>query len=385
MRAPLPDTFRAIALATSTALVLAACSEAATTPAGPSAPPPTKVTVITTEATSVPLTSELPGRSTARLVAEIRPQVTGIVQKRLFREGSEVKAGDTLYQIDPASYQATLDSAQASLARAEATLATAKLKADRYAGLVDIKAVSRQDNDDAQAALLQARADVATAKAAVQTARINLGYTRITSPISGRIGRSSVTAGALVTANQAAALATVQQLDPINVDLTQSSSQMLDLRRRVASGELQRDGNTLPVTLTLEDGSAYAHPGKLAFSEVSVDASTGSVTLRAEFPNPDGLLLPGMYVRAKVTQGETAGAILLPHAAISHDPRGNAVAMVVGPDKVVQARTVTLAGSREGNWIVTAGLQGGEQVIVEGLQKVRAGATVAPEPTPAAR
>ncbi len=385
MRAPVPDTIRAIALATSSALVLAACNEAATAPSSQASPPPTKVTVLTTETRSVPLTSELPGRSTARLVAEIRPQVSGIVQKRLFREGSEVKAGDTLYQIDAASYQATLDSAQASLARAEATLETARLKADRYAGLVDIKAISRQDNDDAQVALLQARADVATARAAVQAARINVGYTRITSPISGRIGRSSVTAGALVTANQATALATVQQLDPIYVDLTQSSGQLLELRRRIAGGEVKRDGDTLPVTLTLEDGSRYAHAGKLAFSEVSVDESTGSVTLRAEFPNPDGLLLPGMFVRASVTQGETAGAILLPHAAISHDARGNAVAMVVGTDNVVQARTVTLSGSRDGHWIVTAGLTADEQVIVEGLQKVRAGATVAPEPMAAAR
>jgi len=302
MRAPLPDALRPIALATAAALVLGACSQAATPPAGQATQLP-KVTVLTAQTTSVPLASELPGRSAAHLAAEIRPQVSGIVQKRLFREGSEVKAGDTLYQIDPASYQAALDSALASQARAEATLATAKLKADRYAGLVDIKAISRQDNDDAQAALLQARADVATARAAVQTARINLGYTRITSPISGRIGRSTVTAGALVTANQATALATVQQLDPIYVDLTQSSTQLLELRRRIAKGEVKREGDAVPVTLTLEDGSAYAHDGTLAFSEVSVDESTGSVTLRAEFPNPEGLLLPGMYVRASVTQG----------------------------------------------------------------------------------
>ena len=372
-------SLRPLAIAGAAAILLAACSQAATAPP-PQATAKPVVGVIRAETGPVTLTTELPGRTSPYLVAEIRPQVGGIVQKRLFREGSEVAAGDLLYQIEAASYQAALDSAHANLARAKASLETARLKAERYAGLVGIKAVSRQDNDDAQAALLQARADVATAEAAVRTARIELGYTRIASPIAGRIGRSTVTAGALVTANQASALATVQRLDPIYVDLTQSSSQLLALRQRVASGELTRDGDSLPVTLTLEDGSAYPHAGSLQFSEVSVDESTGSVTLRAEFPNPDGLLLPGMYVRARVSQGETAGAVLMPHAAVAFDARGQSQVMVVGDDGKVAARPVTLAGSRDGRWIVTAGLADGEQVIVEGLQKVRVGASVDAEP-----
>ena len=383
MRATPAHSLRPLAVAGAAAILLAACSQAATTPP-PQATAKPVVGVIRAETGPVTLTTELPGRTAPYLVAEIRPQVGGIVQQRLFREGSEVAAGDVLYQIEAASHQAALDSARANLARAKASLETARLKAERYAGLVGIKAVSRQDNDDAQAALLQARADVATTEAAVRAARIELGYTRITSPIAGRIGRSAVTAGALVTANQANALATVQRLDPIYVDLTQSSNQLLALRQRVASGELTHEGDSLPVTLTLEDGSTYPHDGSLQFSEVSVDESTGSVTLRAEFPNPDGLLLPGMYVRARVAQGETAGAVLMPHAAVGFDARGQAQVMVVGDDGKVAARPVTLAGSRDGRWIVSAGLTGGEQVIVEGLQKVRAGASVDAEPLKAA-
>ena len=379
MRAPDSSHLRLLLTASAAAILLAACSQAATPPANQAAAKPV-VSVVTAKITALPLTIELPGRTSARLVAEIRPQVSGIVHKRLFTEGSEVKSGATLYQLDGASFQAAFESAQASLARAQATLEAARLKADRYAGLAEIKAISRQDNEDAQVAVLQARADVATANAALKTARINLGYTRITSPISGRIGRSTVTAGALVTGNQAAALATVQQLDPIHVDLTESSAQMLDLKRRISRGELKPVGDSLPITLTLEDGSAYPQTGHLAFSEVSVDESTGSVTLRAEFPNPDGLLLPGMYVRAQVTQGEAVGAIPVPHAALSFDARGNAVVMVVSADGKVEARPVALSGSFGGQWIVSGGLTAGEQVIVEGLQKVRAGANVTTEP-----
>ncbi len=381
MRSPLLTT---TVLAVLSALAVTACDTPSAAAQAKTAAPRPAVGTVTTAVTAVPLVVELPGRTTPHLMAELRPQVTGIVQKRLFREGSTVEAGQTLYRIDPASYRAAVDSAQAGLARAEATLASERLKAARYAELVKLEAVSRQANDEAQAALMQAEADVTSARAALAKARIDLGFTRLASPISGRIGRSTVTAGALVTANQAEALATVQQLDPIYVDLTQSSSQMLELRRRIASGEVRRDGDTLPVTLTLEDGSRYAHAGRLAFSEVSVDESTGSVTLRAEFPNPDGLLLPGMFVRAQVTQGQTAAAILLPHAAVAYDARGQAVAMVVGPDGTVEARTLTLAGSRDGQWIVTAGLAAGGQVIVEGLQKVRVGSPVTAEPLQAA-
>lgn len=382
MRAP--PIFPTPAIAVLAALVLTACSDVAPqAQAQPPAPRPV-VTVVETTARPVPLVSELPGRTAAHLVAELRPQVNGIIEKQLFREGSEVKAGQALYQIDAASYAATLKSAQAGLARAEAALGSAQLKARRYADLVEIEGVSRQANDEAQASLQQARADVATAQAAVEQARIDLDFTRVRSPISGRIGRSAVTAGALVTANQAAALATVRQLDPIYVDLTQSVSELTALKRRAARGELRQGDATVPLALQLEDGSDYPHPGRLAFSEVSVDEGTGTVTLRAEFPNPDGDLLPGMYVRARLTQGESANAILLPHAAVGRDARGRAIAMVVGADGVVEARPVTADRSLGDQWVITAGLAAGERVVVEGLQKIRAGVAVEAESKPAA-
>ena len=377
-------SFAHVALALTSALVLSACGEQAGQANAQSggAPKPT-VTVIETQAIAVPLTTELAGRTSAYLVAEIRPQVSGIIQKRVFTEGSEVKAGQVLYQIDPATYQASYDSARAGLARAEAALGQARLSARRHAELVKIEAVSIQANDDAQAALALAEADVAAARAAVKSSKVNLDYTRITSPISGRIGRSTVTRGALVTASQTAALATVQQLDPIYVDLTQSTTELLALRDKVASGKVQAANGAIPVTLMLENGRPYAHTGTLAFSEVTVDEGTGSVTLRAELPNPDGHLLPGMYVRARIEQGQATQAVLVPHKAVSRDTRGQAVVMVVTDAGKVEARQVSAEQSLNDQWVITDGLTGGERVIVEGLQKVRAGAEVTAEPAPA--
>ncbi|MDR1463011.1 MAG: efflux RND transporter periplasmic adaptor subunit, partial [Azoarcus sp.] len=292
-----------LTLAFASAIFLTACdrnAQEAQAAAAGNAPPPVPVSVVVTSFEQAPLVSELPGRTTPFMVAELRPQVTGIIQKRLFTEGSTVSAGQVLYQIDPSTYRAAFDSAAANKARADANLYNARLKAERYAELVGIEAVSKQANDDAAAALKQAEADVAAARATLDKARIDLNFTHVKSPISGRIGRSSVTPGALVTANQAAALATVQQLDPIYVDLTQSSAELQRLRRDVERGALSRDeSDKIPVQLFLEDGSQYEIPGQLAFSEVSVDPGTGSVTLRASFPNPDGALLPGMYVRAR--------------------------------------------------------------------------------------
>jgi membrane fusion protein (multidrug efflux system) len=376
---------RTLPLIAAAVLVLAACDKNAgqANAQGAGAPKPA-VTVIETQAASVPLVAELPGRTTPFLVAEIRPQVTGIIQKRLFKEGGTVKAGEALYQIDPATYQAAYDSAKASLARAEATLGSARLTAQRYAELVKIEAVSPQANDEAQAALQQALADVASAKAALASAKVNLDYTHLSSPISGRIGRSSVTRGALVTANQADSLATVQQLDPIYVDLTQSTNELIDLRQKMAAGRIKAVGGAVPVTLLFENGTEYGARGSLAFSEVTVDETTGSVTLRAEFPNPDGELLPGMFVRARIAQGEATNAVLVPHAAVSYDARGAALVMVVNGENKIEARQVTAAQSRGDQWVVTDGLAGGERVVVEGLQKIRPGVEVSAELKPVA-
>jgi len=363
------------------ALVLAACSggkEQQGGAPGAGAPPQAPaVTVMTVASGSVPMVTELPGRTTPYLIAELRPQVTGILTQRAFDEGSEVKAGQVLYRIDDAPYQAAHDSAKAALARAEANAQVARIKAERHAGLVKIDAVSKQANDDTQAALKQAQAEVAAAKAALDKARIDLDYTRLKSPISGRIGRSAVTPGALVTANQTQALATVQQLDPIYVDLTQSSADMLRMRAEIAAGRLQAGAKgEVPVKLILEDGSEYAVEGRLALSEVTVDEGTGSVTLRARFPNADGVLLPGMYVRARLPQGTRSEAILVPHKALSRDPLGNALVMVVNAESKVEARPVKVAQSLASDWVVTGGLAAGERIIVEGLQKARPGAPV---------
>lgn len=362
------------------ALLLTACGREGQPPgpgAGPGGADAPAVTVMAVQPESVPVVAEVPGRTSPYLVAEVRPQVTGIVKARLFKEGSDVKAGQVLYRIDPASYQAVHDSARANVARAEANLDAARLKAGRYAELAEIEAISAQDNDDAQAALKQAQAELAAARAALDKARVDLDYTRVTSPIAGRIGRSSVTPGALVTANQAASLATVQQLDPIYVDLTQSSARLLGLRRELDSGRLQRAGDdAVKAQLVLEDGSVYEREGKLAFSEVTVDEGTGSVTLRALFPNPKGELLPGMYVRARLVQGVNRDAMLVPHAAVGRTPRGEAHVMVVNAENTVEARVIETEQSIGDKWVVTGGLAPGDRVIVEGLQKVRPGVPV---------
>ena len=381
-----------LGLALASTLLLNACSgEQQNAPAGgmPGAP---AVTVMTVQPEPVPITAELPGRTTPYLMAELRPQVSGIVKERMFKEGSDVRAGQVLYRIDPAIYQAAYDSTRASLARADANLEVARQKAVRYADLVKIEAVSAQTNEEAQAAKKQAQADVGTAKAALDKARVDLDFTRVTSPIAGRIGRSTVTAGALVTANQQAALATVQQLDPIYVDVTQSSAKLLSLKRDLESGKLQRAaGNTVPVQLVLEDGSLYGAEGRLAFSEVTVDQATGSVTLRAVFPNPKGDLLPGMYVRARLTQGVNRAAMLVPHAAVSRTPSGEAQVMMVNSESKVEPRSVKAEQSIGDKWVVTEGLAAGDRVIVEGLQKVKPGAPVqaqeagsVPDPAPPA-
>jgi membrane fusion protein (multidrug efflux system) len=344
--------------------------------AGPPSGPP-EVGVVVVKPERVTLTTELSGRTSAHLVAEVRPQVGGIVQKRLFIEGSDVKAGQVLYQIDPASYRAAFASASAAQARAEANLLPARLKAERFSDLVKINAVSRQDYDDAYALLKQAEADVAASKAAVETARINLAYTRVTAPISGRIGRSSVTDGALVTASQSAALATIQQLSSMYVDVTQSSAEMLRLKRNLASGLLKKNGAAqAQVKLLLEDGSAYPLPGTLKFSEVTVDQSTGSITLRAIFPNPQQTLLPGMFVRAILEEGESARAILVPQRGVTRDPAGNAAVLVVGAEEKVEMRTIKVARTIGDNWLVSEGLKAGDRVILEGIQKARPGTQV---------
>lgn len=369
------------------AVMLTACGKGQTQQGAAGAPPAPQVAVFEVQSEPVPLVLELPGRTAPFLIAEVRPQVTGIVKQRPFREGSEVKAGELLYQIDPATYQAAYDSAEAGLARAEANLFAARLKAERFAGLVQIEAVSKQANDEAQAAFKLAEAEVASARAALAKAKVDLAFTRVSAPIPGRAGRSEVTPGALVTANQERALVTIQQLDPIYVDLTQSSAELLKLRRDLEAGRVQRKtADSVPVRLLLEDGSEYAAAGKLAFSEVSVDPATGSVTLRAVFPNPDGVLLPGMYVRARLEQGVSSDVVLVPHAAVSRDPRGNATVMVVDGENKVEARVVKAERSLGDKWVVSEGLAPGERVIVEGLQRVRPGAQVqvAGAPAPAA-
>lgn len=341
----------------------------------------TEVGVKTLKTESVALDSQLAGRVTGSMTSEVRPQVDGIILKRLFTEGDEVKAGQVLYQIDPASYQASYDQAVAQLKNAQALVKSSKLKADRYAALVKENGVSRQDADDALATYQQNVASVAQYQAAAESARINLGYTKIKAPISGRIGISSVTPGALVTASQTTELATIRALDPIYVDLTQSSVQLLKLKRQQAS--LQQNADAVPVTVKLEDGSVYAHPGKLELTEVSVDEATGTVTLRAIFPNPQHELLPGMYVRASVTNGVKTDAILAPQQGITRDAKGNATALVVDKENKVESREVVADRVISNKWLITSGLNSGDKLIVEGTGKVQAGMSVkAVEVTP---
>jgi membrane fusion protein (multidrug efflux system) len=339
---------------------------------------PPEVGVITVQPQRVALTTELSGRTSAYLIAEVRPQVTGIIQKRIFTEGSDVKAGQVLYQIDPASYQASYASAKAAQARAEANLTAVRLKEERYKDLVKIKAVSQQEYDEAYASLKQVEADVAASRAAVETARINLAYTTLTAPISGRIGRSTVTNGALVTANQPTALATIQQLDSMYVDVTQSSSEMLKLKQQLSSGLLKKVSGTAQarVKLLLEDGSAYPLPGSLKFSEVTVDQSTGSITLRAVFPNPQHLLLPGMFVRAVLEEGVNEQAILVPQRGVTRNPKGEPIVMVVGAEEKMEPRVIKVVRTVADNWLVSEGLKAGDRIILEGLQKARPGTPV---------
>ncbi len=341
----------------------------------PAGPP--EVGVVVVKPQNVTLTTELPGRTSAHLIAEVRPQVGGIIQKRLFTEGADVKAGQVLYQIDPATYRAAFDSARAAQARAQANLIPARLKEERFRDLVKIKAVSQQDYDDASAALKLAEADLASSKAAVETARINLAYTRVTAPISGRIGRSTVTDGALVTAGQSAALATIQQLSSMYVDVTQSSAELLRLKQNLASGLLKNDGaSQARVKLLLEDGSAYPLPGTMKFSEVTVDQSTGSIILRAVFPNPKQTLLPGMFVRAIVEEGESSQVILVPQRGVTRNPKGDAMVMVVGAGEKVEPRVIKVARTVSDNWLVSEGLKSGDRVILEGIQKAKPGTPV---------
>ncbi len=359
----------AIALA-----LLAGCGKK---PAATAKAAPVEVGVVTLAPVAVTLSRELPGRTSAYRVAEVRARVNGIVQKRLFTEGSDVKGGQPLFAIDPAPYQAALDSAKATLARAEANVANARLQAQRYTDLVADNAVSKQDYDNATAALKASEADVAAGRAAVQTARINLGYTTVTSPVSGRIGRSAVTEGAYVQQAQATLLATVQQLDPVYVDLTQSSAEALRLRRDLAQGKLRSAGRgRAQVRLVLEDGHEYGLAGALQFADVTVDPSTGSIALRALFPNPHGELLPGMFVRARLDEGVNPEALLVPQQGVTRDQKGLPTALVVNAEHKVELRQLVTDRTIGDAWLVTAGLKAGDQVIVEGLQKVRPGAEV---------
>ncbi|APG19521.1 efflux transporter periplasmic adaptor subunit [Kosakonia radicincitans DSM 16656] len=351
------------------ACLIVACDQKPETNAGAMA---MQVGVVTLKAEPVTLFSDLTGRVTGTMVSDVRPQVEGIIKKRLFKEGDDVVAGQVLYEIDPATYQASYDEAVAQLQNAVAIVNSSKLKAERYAALVKENGVSRQDADDAMATYKQNVASVAQYRAAVESAKINLGYTKVRAPISGRIGISSVTPGALVTASQTTALATIRTLDPIYVDLTQSSTQLLKLKKQ----QLQNSDNTVPVTVTLDDGSQYQHPGKLELTEVSVDESTGSVTLRAVFPNPEHDLLPGMFVRATVSNGVRSEAILAPQQGITRDAKGNGTALVVNKENKVESREVVTDRVIGNKWLITQGLQSGDRLITEGTSKVQAGMTV---------
>jgi membrane fusion protein (multidrug efflux system) len=340
---------------------------------------PKKVGVVTLQEQSVTLTTELPGRITARETSEVRPQINGIIRRRLFTEGSMVKAGQVLYEIDDAAYRAALGTARGNLARAQAAIEATRLQAERYRSLIGINAVSRQDLDNAEAAARQAQADVAAQKSNVEAARVNLDFTRIRAPISGRIGRSLFTPGALVQAGQAEPLATILRSDEVYVDVTQSASQVLDLKMALANGGLDREGReSLRVKLILPNGTVYPHEGRLQFSEVSVDPQTGSVTLRASFPNPDGMLMPGLYVRAQVVEGVRQRVVLAPQPGITRDPRGRATALVVGAGNKVEQRKVVADRPIGDKWVISEGLKTGDRLIVEGLMGLRAGMVVAP-------
>jgi membrane fusion protein (multidrug efflux system) len=358
------------------ALVLAACSKPAAGGRDGAARPAGEAGYVELRAQSVPLRIELPGRTTAFETSEVRPQVAGIIQQRLFTEGSVVKAGQLLYQIDPRLYESALNQARADLASALANAEAAKARSERSAELAKTDLVSRQDLLDTQSASAAAQAATEKARAGVAAAEINLQFTRVSAPITGRIGRSVVTTGALVSAAQATPLATIQRLDPIFVDIQQSSSELLALRRQVAGGDLERASTS--VSLKLEDGSPYPHKGVLQFAESVVDPSTGTVTVRARFPNPDGWLLPGMYVRAEFSPVQARSAVLVPQQAISRDPKGNATALVINAESKAELRTVTTERTVGDQWVVSAGLHAGDKLIVEGLGRIQAGQAVTP-------
>lgn len=376
MQSPLARLFFPAALAC--ALIAVSGCQTGESDAAVAAPALPQVGVLEVQAHDVTLDTEVAGRTVAYLIAEVRPQVGGIVRERLFEEGSEVEAGQVLYEIDPATYQATVDSARAVLARDEAQAEIAALKVRRQAGLIKKQAVSEEEYDEVRAELKQARATVAMDEAALAAAKIDLAYTRVVAPIAGRVGRSSVTPGALVTANQASALATVQQLDPIYVDLTQSSAELLRLRRSLSSGQLKTSASDTGVALILEDGSHYAHRGRLQFTEVSVDEQTGSVLLRAVFPNPEQELLPGMYVRAVLHEGTREQAILAPQRAVSRDAGGALSALVLDAQGKVEKRQLDIERAVGNDWLVNSGLRSGDRLIIDGLQKVRPGAAAEP-------
>lgn len=342
--------------------------------------PMPQVTVHVVNNAPLSIITELPGRTSAFRVAEVRPQVSGIILKRNFVEGSDIEAGQSLYQIDPATYQAAYDSARGDESKAEAAAAIAHLTVKRYVPLLGTKYISQQDYDQAVATARQADADVMAAKAAVESARINLAYTKVTSPITGRIGKSSVTEGALVTNGQSDAMATVQQLDPIYVDVTQSSSDFMRLKQE----SLQQGGDAKSVQLVMENGQPYALKGSLQFSDVTVDESTGSITLRAIFPNPQHTLLPGMFVRARIDEGVNPSAMLVPQQGVTRTPRGDATVLLVNDKNQVETRNVVAAQAVGDQWLITSGLKPGDKVIVSGLQKVRPGATVKAEEDTAA-
>lgn len=329
------------------------------------------VSVVTMKSEPLQITTELPGRTSAFRVAEIRPQVSGIILKRNFTEGSDVNAGTSLYQIDPATYQASYDSAKGDLAKADAAASIAQLTLNRYQKLLGTKSISQQDYDDAKSNVLEANATVVAAKAAVETARINLAYTKVISPISGRIGKSAVTEGALVTSGQTNALAMVQQLDPIYVDMTQSSNDFFRLKQEMADGKIEQENGKAKVELVAADGSKYPQTGTLEFSDVTVDQTTGSITLRAIFPNPDHTLLPGMFVRANLEEGVYKNALLVPQQGVTRNARGNATAMVVGEGNKVEVREIVAQKAIKDKWLVTGGLKEGDRVIITGLQKVK--------------
>ncbi|MBN9052801.1 MAG: efflux RND transporter periplasmic adaptor subunit [Rhizobiales bacterium] len=369
---------RPISIATFGALlILAGCKEEQAPQEGFSFPPP-QVATITVKAEDVPITNDLPGRIAATRTAEVRPRASGIVVERVFEQGSLVKEGDVLYRIDPASFKVQVDSAEATLRRAKAVQAQAKNDTVRQEQLKKSNVASAQAYDDAIAKLAQADADVAIADAGLATARLNLEYTDVKAPISGRIGRALITEGALVSANGTENLATIQQLDPVYADFTQSATDLIRLRKALQDGDLMADNNSADVKLVLDDGSDYPHPGKLLFSEAAVDESTGQVTLRGEFPNPDGDLLPGMYVRVQIEQGIEKGAVLVPQQAVQRDASGSALVYVVSADNKAGTRPVRVGRAAGTRWVITDGLKDGEKIIVEGFQKVQPGGEVVP-------